>query len=98
MFGVVYGFFAGRFVSTNVGLIKMMRQRHENADIDVLLGIISAARGIGAIASGPLSDSVLSGKSWEGIGAHGIGYGGLIVLTGVSAAAGGLRSPGKRLR
>jgi MFS family permease len=99
VFSIVYGFFAGGFVSTNAGVIKMVKQRDGSADVGVLLGIVSAARGIGAIASGPLSDAVLSGRPWlgEAGGAYGSGYGGLIVLTGVSAAVGGVGFLGKRL-
>ncbi|KUJ19832.1 MFS monocarboxylate transporter [Mollisia scopiformis] len=99
VFSIVYGFFAGGFVSTNAGVIKLVKQGDGSADVGILLGIISAARGVGAIASGPLSDAVLRGRPWAGEagGAYGSGYGGLIVFTGVSAAVGGVGFLGRRL-
>lgn len=51
-----------------------------------------------SIASGPLSEAVLKGRPWTGAqAAYGSGYGGLIVLTGVSAAVGGVSFLGKRM-
>lgn len=100
IFSVVYGFFAGGFVSTNAGVIKLVKQGDGSADVGILIGIVSAARGVGAIASGPLSDAMLRGRPWYGQaeGAYGSGYGGLIVFTGVSAALGGVGFLARRLR
>ncbi len=98
-FSIVYGFFAGGFVSTNAGVIKMVKQGDRSADIGILLGIVSAARGVGAIGSGPLSEALLRDKPWSGQAgfAYGSGYGGLIVFTGLSAAVGGVGFLGRRL-
>ncbi|CZR59257.1 related to monocarboxylate transporter 2 [Phialocephala subalpina] len=99
VFSVVYGFFAGGFVSTNAGVIKMVKQNDRGADIGILLGVVSAARGIGAIGSGPLSEALVKrglGTGQEGF-AYGSGYGSLIVFTGVTAAVGGVGFLGRRL-
>lgn len=98
VFSIVYGFFAGGFISTNAGVIKMVKQNDRGADVGILLGFISAARGIGAVASGPLSEALVKkGLGHEGEFAYGSGYGGLIVFTGVTAAIGGVGFLGKRL-
>ncbi|KAI9741507.1 MAG: hypothetical protein M1818_004313 [Claussenomyces sp. TS43310] len=99
VFSILYGFFAGGFVSTNAGFIKAVKQRDESTDVGILLGIISAGRGIGAVVSGPLSEALLRERVWKGKAelAYGSGYGGLIVFTGVTAAAGGVSFLGRRL-
>lgn len=100
IFSVLYGFFAGGFVSTNAGIIKLIKTSDENTDVGMLIGFISGARGIGVIASGPLSDALMSGMPWQGKAdlAYGSGYGSLIVFTGVTAAVGGISFLGRRLR
>jgi MFS family permease len=99
VFSVVYGFFAGGFSSTNAGVIKFVKGRDGSADVGIVIGVVSAARGIGSIASGPLSEALLRGKPWMGEAGfgYGSGYGGLIVFTGVTAAFGGMSIFGKRL-
>jgi MFS family permease len=98
-FSILYGFFAGGFVSTNAGVIKMVKRQDQSADVGIMIGFISAGRGIGAVVSGPLSEALLKGRSWEGkVGlGYGSGYGSLIVFTGVTAAVGGVSFLGKRL-
>ena len=99
VFSVLYGFFAGGFVSTNAGVLKVVKQRDERADMGTLIGLLSAGRGIGAVLSGPLSEALLNERPWQGKAglAYGSGYGGLIVFTGVTAAVGGVSFLGKRL-
>lgn len=99
LFSLVYGFFAGGFSSTNAGVIKWVKGRDGgSADVGIVIGIISAARGVGAIASGPLSEALVRGRPWTGAEAgYGSSYGGLIVFTGVTAAFGGMSFLGKRL-
>lgn len=96
----MYGFFAGGFSSTNAGVIKWVKGRDASgsADVGIVIGIISAARGVGSIASGPLSEALIRGRPWAGAEAgYGSSYGGLIVFTGVTAAFGGMSFLGKRL-
>lgn len=99
VFSVLYGFFAGGFVSTNAGVIKAIKTLDENTDVGTLIGFLSAGRGIGAVVSGPLSEALLTSKPWKGEAAlgYGTGYGSLIVFTGITAALGGASFLGRRL-
>jgi MFS family permease len=99
VFAVVYGFFAGGLVSTVAGMIKVVKERDEGADVGILLGLLSAGRGVGAVVSGPLSERLLRGRPWEGSAgdAYGSGFGTLIVFTGVTATVGGVSFLGRRL-
>ena len=99
IFSILYGFFAGGFVSTNAGVIKLVKQRDESADVGMLIGLLSAGRGIGAVLSGPLSEALLNERPWQGKAGlgYGSGYGGLIVFTGVTAVLGSVSFFGKRL-
>jgi hypothetical protein len=65
----------------------------------MLIGLLSAGRGIGAVVSGPLSEALLTLKPWQGdVGlGYGTGYGGLIVFTGITAALGGASFLGRSL-
>ncbi|KAH6884797.1 major facilitator superfamily domain-containing protein [Thelonectria olida] len=60
-------------------------------DPAMVMGVLSAGRGIGNIVSGPLSSALLDGMPWKGQAAagYGTGYGTLIVFTGTTALAGG---------
>jgi MFS family permease len=99
VFSVLYGFFAGGFVSTNAGVIKVVKTLDENTDAGSLIGLLSAGRGIGAMVSGPLSGALLRAKPWHGMAGLGYdsAYGGLFVFTGITAAMGGVSFLGKRL-
>lgn len=99
IFSILYGFFAGGFVSTNAGMLKEVQRMDVTADSGTLIGLISAGRGIGAVLSGPLSEVLLKARPWEGQAslAYGSGYGGLIVFTGATAAVGGVSFLWKRL-
>lgn len=99
IFSIAYGFFAGGFVSTNAGVIKLVKAVDEKADVGMLLGVLSAGRGIGALVSGPLSEALLRGDPWKDeLGfAYGSGYGLLIVFTGITAVLGGMSVLGRRL-
>ncbi|ELR03521.1 hypothetical protein VC83_03396 [Pseudogymnoascus destructans] len=99
VFSILYGLFAGGFVTTISGIVKAVKGLDETTDVGILLGILSAGRGIGAVASGPLSEALLSSRPWQGKASlgYGTGYGGLIVFTGITAAVGGVSFLGKRL-
>jgi hypothetical protein len=79
--------------------VKAVKERDERADIGAVISLLSAGRGIGAVASGPLSERLLTGNPWKAQtgGAFGSGFGSLIVFTGVTAAVGGVSFLGKRL-
>src|SRR4051794_1991636 len=56
VFSILYEFSAGGFASTNAGFIKAVKTLDENTDVGTPIGLLSAGRGIGAVASGPLSE------------------------------------------
>lgn len=60
-------------------------------DPTAVLGFLAAGRGIGNMASGPLSEAMIKGEPWLGdaAGAYGSGYGTLIAFTGATAVIGG---------
>ncbi|KAL7815683.1 MFS general substrate transporter [Trichoderma gracile] len=64
----------------------------------MVIGFLSIGRGVGNIASGPLSEALVRGMPWQGqaIGGYGSGYGILIVFTGVTALLGSVSYVGKR--
>lgn len=57
----------------------------------VVFGFLAAGRGVGNMASGPLSEAMIKDLAWQGEagGAYGSGYGTLIAFTGATAAVGG---------
>ncbi|KAF4635406.1 hypothetical protein G7Y89_g2692 [Cudoniella acicularis] len=99
IFSILYGFFAGGFGSTNAGFFKVVKQRDETTDMGTLIAFICAARGIGAIASGPVSEAFLAGQHWQDKAEMGYKseFGSLIVFTGVTAAVAAVSFVGRRL-
>lgn len=59
------------------------------AEAGVMIGMMAAGRGVGAVRSGPVSESLLGYGSWNLRGAYGTEYGILIVFTGITALLGG---------
>lgn len=98
-FCIIYGVFAGSYTSAWPGIMHMVSSVPANGrstggasfDPVMVLGILSAGRGIGNIVSGPLSGALLKGMPWQGqaAGGYGTGYGTLIVFTGATAVASG---------
>lgn len=98
MFCVVYGLFAGSFTSAWPGIMKEVARRGDgddgnarSADPVMVFAFLAAGRGVGNVASGPLSEVMVKGLPWYGKAAagYGSGFGTLIVFTGVTALAGG---------
>ncbi|KAF2198740.1 putative MFS monocarboxylate transporter [Delitschia confertaspora ATCC 74209] len=91
VFSLVYGLFAGSFTSTWPGIMKDVKKVKESADPSIVFACLAAGRGIGNIASGPLSEALVKGFPWKGEAgfAYGSGFGTLIVFTGVTAVFGG---------
>jgi MFS family permease len=100
IFSLLYGVFAGGFSSCWTGMIREVQRKTPSAETGSVFGLLCAGRGIGAVASGPLSEKLLGGAPWLGTGsfAYGTGYGGLIVFTGISAFCGGLSFVGKKAK
>jgi MFS family permease len=100
VFGLMYGLFAGGFTSTYTGSIREVRTKKPNAEAGLVFGFLAAGRGIGSVASGPLSEALLKGgQAWKGKAdaAYGTGYGPLIIFTGVTAALSSLGWVGRRV-
>ena len=94
---------AGSFSTTWTGNVKEIQSKI-GGDAGVIFGFLSAGRGIGAVASGPLSQALLSHGSgssrggFEGVAwGYGTAYGRLIVFTGATAAVGGLSFWARRI-
>lgn len=110
-FCVVYGLFAGSFVSSysciTRDVVSAAQDRHSRRYQDggslfdpvMILGFLSLGRGIGNVVSGPLSELLMKSSPWKesASGAWGSGYGALIAFTGVTAVLGGVPYVWKRL-
>ena len=100
-FSLVWGLFGGGFSATWAGYANAIKKGHPTGHIDVglLISLIAAGRGVGAVITGPLSEKLLE-IGWEGHAsfAYGSGYGGLIVFSGVIAAFSGTACIGRLLR
>ncbi|KAL1872127.1 hypothetical protein Daus18300_004497 [Diaporthe australafricana] len=106
IFCIMYGLSAGSFTTTWTGIMREVSMRYNasttaadgdsaghsrSIDPSLVFVLLAAGRGIGNVASGPLSEVLIKGQPWQGeAGAgYGSGYGALIVFTGVSALLGG---------
>ena len=100
VFALLYGIFGGGFTSTYTGMIRAVQRRTPSAETGMVFSLLAAGRGIGAVVSGPVGESLLNGLPWKDGAAlgYGTGYGGLIVFTGVTALCGGLSFVGKRAK
>jgi MFS family permease len=99
IFALLYGLFAGGFSCTYTGIIKEIKRENDGADVGILIGLLSAGRGFGAVISGPLSEALLRSGPLvaHGAVAYGGGYGSLIVFTGFTTAVGGVSFLGRRM-
>ncbi|KAK3340688.1 major facilitator superfamily domain-containing protein [Neurospora tetraspora] len=112
VFCVVYGFFAGSFVSTWPGMMReVAKLGHQGSgetgneygskpvDPTMVFAFLALGRGVGNVVSGPLSEVLVKGLPWQGraLAGYGSGYGGLIAFTGVTALVGGGSFLWKRL-
>ncbi|KAJ3537975.1 hypothetical protein NM208_g6102 [Fusarium decemcellulare] len=104
-FCIVYGFFAGSYISVWPAIMRHVaddfsaKENWNSAASSgksvfepiLIWGFLVAGRGIGNIASGPLSEALIKGTPWRGqaAGGYGSGYGVLIAFTGVTAVIGG---------
>lgn len=99
-FCVFYGLTGGGYSSTWSGFVRQtnvdlrrMGERDEPG-VGLMYGLLLAGRGIGSVASGPISEQLL-GKHTNGFGGYGTAFGGLIIFTGVTALLGGLGYAGR---
>lgn len=89
VFCIDYGFFAGSWSSTWPAITRETQQLKQLADPAMVQGVLEAGRGIGNIASGFLSESLVSSRPLSSAYAFGGTYGSLIIFTGVTSLLGG---------
>ncbi|PWY73629.1 MFS general substrate transporter [Aspergillus heteromorphus CBS 117.55] len=93
LFSITYGFFAGGFSSTWSGVLTQVKREMPSLETGLVFGLLAGGRGIGSVASGPLSSALMQQGSLAGKESGGIGYttdyGALILFTGVTAILGG---------
>ncbi|KAI0382799.1 putative MFS monocarboxylate transporter [Hypomontagnella monticulosa] len=92
-FAFLYGIFAGGWSSTWVGIGIEIQKRSPRADLGVLWGFAAAARGVGSIASGPISERLIADGTAKTLwwpGSYGTSYGVLILFNGAMLALGGV--------
>lgn len=99
VFSIVYGFFAGAFSTSWSAIIQEIRDRNPDADAGIVFAMLAAGRGIGNLASGPISDAILSSNLWQinaGLG-YGTRYSWLIIFIGITATMSGFSWVGRKL-
>jgi MFS family permease len=91
-FAITYGFFAGSFSTTWSGIITEIVTSKPDTQPSLVFGFLAMGRGIGSICSGPISDVLvhMSASSAEIGSAYSSDYSPLVIMTGVTAAVGGL--------
>ena len=101
VFALAWGMFGGGFSATWSGYAATLQQKHPNVhhDTGLILAMMAAGRGIGAVISGPMSESLL-GSGWRSDAgfAYGTNYGILIVFAGVSAVFSAIACIGRPLK
>ncbi|KAL8832635.1 MAG: hypothetical protein Q9191_000151 [Dirinaria sp. TL-2023a] len=92
LFALVYGVFAGGYAATWAGCLGEVQRDSRDAEAGVVLGMMAATRGIGAVVSGPLSEVLFKFRLGDAslAGAYGTEYGVVILFTGITAVLGGL--------
>ncbi|KAI1908636.1 hypothetical protein LOZ39_004066 [Ophidiomyces ophidiicola] len=101
VFSIAYGFFAGGNAATYAGILKEVSsdKPESGGGTGMVIGMLSAGRGIGSVACGPLSEILIRGRPWAGKAGLGYGteYGPLIIFTGTSALLGGIGFAARKL-
>lgn len=93
IFSLLYGVTAGGYSTSWSGMTKEIQRQSSGADANMLFGVLAAGRGVGSIASGPLSEALLTAGSTsrgEAMLAYGSNYGALISFAGCTALMGGV--------
>jgi MFS family permease len=101
VFALAWGLFGGGFSATWSGYAPAMKRRNPSGHVDVglVLALMAAGRGVGAVISGPLSERLLEiGWKSHASFAYGTAYGILIIFSGIAAAFGGTACVGRLLR
>ena len=98
LFAILYGLTGGGSSATWAGVVQPVREKYPAVDAGMIVTMMAAGKGLGAVISGPLSGVLVSSDTWKdslGYG-FGSGYGYLITLTGVTASFGLIGWCGKK--
>ena len=101
LFAIVYGAFGGASFVVWPGCSLAIRRSVPGCHVDTgfVLSLLAAGKGLGSVASGPLSTALLrSGWHIQSKAAYGTEFGGIIVFTGISALLGIIACGGRLLR
>ncbi|KAF2723406.1 putative MFS monocarboxylate transporter [Polychaeton citri CBS 116435] len=100
LFAILWGVSAGGFGANWTGCVSAIRDSgHAGLEVGPFIAFMGAAKGVGAVISGPLSERLLQMQPWKGAGyVYGTNYGILVVFTGVCATLGGTAWVGRMLR
>jgi len=95
VFCAVYGLFAGSYSTTYPGVMKAMKDKEQGTDSMMVFAVLEAGRGVGNVACGPMSEALIRMGEVGGRGLYASEYGPLVILTGISAALGGVSCFGR---
>ncbi|RMY69438.1 hypothetical protein D0863_06460 [Hortaea werneckii] len=102
VFALIWGVFSGSWAATWTGAAAAIRSKEptgSNMDITTVIALFAAAKGVGSVISGPLSEKLVDIQAnWQAAYAYGSSYAGLIVFTGVAVTLGGLSWVGRLVR
>lgn len=97
-FALLWGLFGGSFSATWSGYAGAMKKGNptEHLEVALLCALMADGRGVGAVISGPLGESLFQ-SGWEGKSgfAYGTAYGALIVFSSISVMFGGTACVGR---
>lgn len=97
VFCVIYGAFAGCQSSAWSAIVRDTQDKRRGTDSGMAWACLSAGKGVGNLASGPLSEALLHAGNWSAGFAYGSGYGALIAFTGMTALFSGWGYAAKRI-
>jgi MFS family permease len=101
LFAILYGVFGGASFAIWPGCSLAIRKAIPGCHVDTgfVLSLLSAGKGLGSVASGPLSTALLqSGWQVHTKLAYGSDFGAIIVFTGISAMFGIIACVGRLFR
>lgn len=100
-FALLWGLFGGGFSSTWSGYTPAVARKTRNGHVEagLLLSLCAAGRGVGAVITGPLSETLLR-MNWkpDAAFAYGTNFAVLIVFSGIFATLGGIPCIGRLLK
>lgn len=104
IFSLAWGMFGGGYSSAWSGYASAIKPRDSNNNgahfnTGLVVALMAAGRGVGAVVSGPLSESLLeTGWKLNASLAYGTIYGSIIIFSGITATFGGAACIGRVFR